>query len=117
MVAKFLISVVLLTAAVPAYAAEQEFVLVNKTGKTIKTVEVSEVGKAEWTPETLDEDMVHDPVRNGMNHTVHYDKGCKVDVRLTFSDGSQSVFANFDACDYAFGDFSFKGELPVVKGT
>ena len=117
MVAKFLISAVLLAVAAPAYAAEQEFVLVNKTGKTIKTVDVSEVGKAEWTPETLDEEMVHDPVRSGMNHTVHYDKGCAVDVRLTFNDGSQAVFGNFNACDYAFGDFSFKNELPVVKGT
>ena len=117
MVAKLLIGAALLAVAAPALAEDWDFVLVNKTGKTIKTVEVSEVGKAEWTPETLDEDMVHDPVRNGMNHTVHYDKGCKVDVRLTFSDGSQSVFGNFNACDYAFGDFSFKGELPVVKGT
>ena len=36
MVAKFLIGAVLLATAAPAYAAEQEFVLVNKTGKTIK---------------------------------------------------------------------------------
>jgi len=117
MVAKFLIGAVLLAVAAPAYAAEQEFVLVNKTGKTIKTIELSDVGKGEWVPETLDEDMVHDPVRNGMSHTVHYDKSCSVDVRLTFSDGSQSVFGKFNACDYAFGDFSFRGELPVVKGT
>ena len=118
MVAKFLIGAVLLTAAVPAYAAEQEFVLVNKTGKTIKTIEVSDVGKGEWTPETLDEDMVHDPIRPGTNHTVHFDKDqCSVDVRLTFADDSQAVFTNFNACDNAFGDFSFKGELPIVKGS
>jgi hypothetical protein len=117
MVAKFLIGAVLLATASPVFAAEQEFVLVNKTGKTIKTIEVSDVGKAEWMPETLDADMVHDPVRSGSNHTVHYDKACAVDVRLTFADDSQAVFGNFNACDNAFGDFSFKGDLPVVKGS
>jgi hypothetical protein len=118
MVAKFLIGAVLLTAAAPAYAEAWDFVLMNKTGKTIKTIELSDSGKAEWAQETLDADMVHDPVRPGTNHTVHFDKkACAVDVRLTFNDDSQAVFSNFNACDNAFGDFSFKGEAPVVKGS
>ena len=50
--------------------------------------------------------------------TVHFDKKeCTLDVRLTFSDDVQAVFSKFNACDNAFGEFSFKGELPVVKGS
>ena len=119
MVAKFLIGAALIAVtAAPAYAEDWDFVLSNKTGKTIKTIELSESGKAQWNPEKLDEDMVHDPIRPGTNHTVHFDKSaCSVDVRLTFADDSQAVFTGFNACDNAFGDFSFKGDLPVVKGS
>jgi hypothetical protein len=118
MVAKLLIGVALLAVAAPAYAEDWDFVLVNKTGKSIKMIELSDSGKAAWAQEKLDEDMVHDPIRTGTNHTVHFDKtACAVDVRLTFADDSQAVFTNFNACDNAFGDFSFKGDLPVVKGS
>ncbi len=118
MVAKILFGAALMVVAVPAHAEDWDFVLVNKTGKTIKTVETSGAGKAEWVTEKLAEDMVHDPVRPGTNHTVHFDKtACKIDIRLTFSDDSQTVWSNFDACDNAFGDFAFKGDVPVVKGS
>lgn len=118
MVAKLLIGVALLAVAMPAYAEDWDFVLMNKTGKTIKMIELSDSGKAEWAQETLDAEMVHDPVSPGTNHTVHFDKkACSVDVRLTFNDDSQAVFNNFNACDNAFGDFSLKGDLPVVKGS
>ena len=118
MVARLLIGAALLTLAAPAYAEDWDFVLVNKTGKTIKQIELSESGKDAWAQERLEEDRVNDPVRPGTSHTVHFDKtACAVDVRLTFSDGSQAVFSKFNACDNAFGDFAFKGELPVVKGS
>jgi hypothetical protein len=118
MVARILIGAALLSLAAPALAEDWDFVLVNKTGKTIKTIELSEAGKGEWKPESLAEDMVHDPVRPGTSHTVKFDKvACSVDVRLTFDDDSQTVFTKFNACDNAFGDFAFKGDLPVVKGS
>lgn len=118
MVGKFTIGAALLLLASPAYAEDWDFVLVNKTGKTIKAIETSEAGSAQWTKERLEEDMENGPVRAGQSHTVHFDKqGCKLDVRLTFSDDSQTIFSGFDVCDYAFADFSFKGELPVVKGS
>jgi hypothetical protein len=118
MVARILIGAALLSLAAPAYAEDWDFVLVNKTGKSIKLIELSESGKAAWVQEKLDEDMVNDPIRPGVNHTVHFNKtGCSLDVRLTFNDGSQAVWSNFNPCDFAFGDFSFKGELPVVKGS
>ena len=118
MVAKLMIGAVLLAAATPAVAEDWDFVLVNKTGKTIKTVEVTDSGQAQWAKEKLEDDMANGPIRPGDNHTVHFSKNaCKVDVRLTFGDDSQTVFSNFNVCDNAFGDFAFKGELPVVKGS
>lgn len=118
MAKRIMIGAALLSLAAPAYAEAWDFVLVNKTGKTIKAIELSGAGTAQWTKERLEEDVVNAPVRPGANHTVHFDKtACKIDVRLTFSDDSQAVFGNFDTCANAFGEFAFKGDAPVVKGS
>jgi hypothetical protein len=62
--------------------------------------------------------MANGPVKPGVNHTVHFAKnGCKLDVRLTFSDDSQGVWSGFNSCDHAFAEVAYKGELPVVKGS
>ncbi len=110
----------LLTLAAPAMADNWDFVLVNKTGKTIKLVEVSEAGSANWAKEKREEDLGTGKIKPGEDHTVHFDKGaksCKFDVRMTFEDDSQAVWAAFDVCKFAFGDFALKGDLPTVKGT
>jgi hypothetical protein len=118
MLAKLIIGAALLAAAAPAYAEDWDFVLVNKTGKTVKAVELSGAGKAAWVSEDVREERENKPVKPGESHTVHFDKQeCTLDIRLTFSDDSQTVFSNFNACDNAFGEFSYKGELPVVKGS
>lgn len=110
----------LIALAAPAHAESWDFVLVNKTGKAVKTVEVSDSGKADWKKEALDEGRVTGEIKPGDNHTVHFEKdakACTVDVRMTFADDSQAVWTGFNVCNYAFGDFSLKGDLPVVKGT
>ncbi len=120
MVVKALIAASLLAYAAPAYAEEWDFVLVNKTGKPIKLVEVSETGTAMWVKEVLDEGAVHGAIKPGEDHTVHFTrdlKSCAFDVRMTFADDTQGVWSNFNVCKFAFGDFAFKGDLPIVKGS
>lgn len=117
---KLLAAGLLLTLAAPAFAENWDFVLVNKTGKTIKLVEVSESGQAAWKKELADEDRPATSIKPGQDHTVHFEreaKACKFDVRMTFDDDSQAVWAGFDVCKFAFGDFALNGDLPVVKGT
>ena len=117
---KLLAGGLLLTLATPALAENWDFVLVNKTGKSIKLVEVSESGKADWKKEMLEEDRAKSDIKPGEDHTVHFEKAsasCAFDVRMTFADDTQAVWTNFNVCKFAFGDFSMKGDLPVVKGT
>ena len=117
---KLLAGGLLLTVATPAYADNWDFVLVNKTGKTVKLVEVSESGKADWKKEIREEDLGTGKIKPGDDHTVHFEKdakACKFDVRMTFEDDTQAVWGNFDVCKFAFGDFAMNGDLPTVKGT
>lgn len=118
---KLLAGGLLMTLGTPAFAEPWDFVLVNKTGKTIKGVEVSESGKADWKKEVTDEGRVATNIKPGDDHTVHFEKGgnvCKYDVRLTFDgDDTPVIWTGFDACKFAFGDFALAGGVPTVKGT
>ena len=111
----------LLTLAAPASAEPWDFVLINKTDKAIKLVEVSETGKADWKKEILDEEegRVKSDVKPGQDYTVRFEKSpkaCAFDVRMTFADDTQTVWTNFDVCENPIGNFSLKGGVPVAKG-
>ena len=118
---KLTVAAGLMLSAAPALAENWDFVLVNKTGKTIKLVEVAQAGTGEWKKDMRDEDMGDSKVRPGADYTVHFEKdakACKYDVRLTF-DGEEApvVWTGFDACKFAFGDFALNGGVPSVKGS
>jgi hypothetical protein len=114
------IGTALLALAAPAHAENWDFVLVNKTGKTIKMVEISLVGAADWKKDKREEDQGPGAIKPGDDYTVHFEKEanvCKYDVRMTFDGDNQLIWPAFDVCKYAFGDFALNGELPVVKGS
>ena len=118
---KLIAAGMLLTLAAPAFAEPWDFVLVNKTGKTIKLVEVSQAGAADWKKDKRDDDQGPGTIKPGDDYTVHFDKvanACKYDVRLTFEgDDTPLIWTGFDACKFAFGDFALNGGTPTVKGT
>jgi hypothetical protein len=119
MLGRMVAGAVLLAFAAPALAESWDFVLVNKTGRTIKAVEIAPAGSEQWAKEKIEEDRPTD-IPAGKDHTVHFEKdakACKFDVRLTFKDDSTATAAGLDVCDYAFAEFSFKGETLAVKGS
>ena len=106
--------------AAPAHAESWDFVLVNKTGKSVKLVEVASAGSGTWSKEKRDEDRGPKSIKPGEDYTVHFEreaKACKFDVRMTFEDDSQTVWPGFDVCKFAFGDFALNGETATVKGS
>jgi hypothetical protein len=92
-----------LTLASPALADDWDFVLINNSGKAIRTVEIAPMGTATWQPNRVDPDFAKPDatVKPGARMTVHFDKGpgCKYDVKIGFTDGSSSVWTGFNACD------------------
>lgn len=116
---RLLAGAVLLTLASPALADSWDFVLNNKTGKTIKMVELAPTGSQTWAKEETEDDRAS-TVKPGASFTVHFTKdasACKFDVRLTYEDDSTAVFPALNVCDNAFADFSYNGATPVVKGS
>lgn len=95
-----------LLVAAPALADDWDFVLINNSGKVIKTVEVSPAGAATWQPNKVDPDFKKEDstVKAGGRMTVHFDKGagCKYDVKVTFADDSSSTWSSINVCDNSF---------------
>lgn len=92
--------------AAPAMADDWDFVLINNAGKAIKTVEIAPTGTTTWQANKVDPDFKKDDttVKQGARMTVHFDKGtgCKYDVKLNFTDGSNGVWTGINVCDNSY---------------
>jgi hypothetical protein len=106
--------------AAPAFAEEWDFVLVNGTGKAIKTIELSPGGAGKWVAQTLDPDVKREPtIKSGARTTVHFDKGssCKYDVKLTFADDSSAVWSGINVCDNSYITVKYTGTAPAFTAS
>jgi hypothetical protein len=104
--------------AAPAFAEEWDFVLLNDTGKPIKTIDLAEAGTGSWVANKLDPEMKREGVTGpGKRTTVHFDKGaaCKYDIKATFADDSSAVWSGINLCDNAFVTLSYAGGKPSFK--
>lgn len=104
--------------AAPALAEEWDFVLINKTTKTIKAVEISPGGAGTWVAEG-DPEVKRKPAAPGAKMTIHFDKGsgCKYDLRVTFSDDTTGVWSGIDTCKFSFVTISYRSDgTPSVAG-
>jgi hypothetical protein len=92
--------------ATPALADDWDFILVNNSGKSIKTVELAPAGTTTFQPNKIDPDMKRDAViKAGGRMTVHFDKAgaqCRFDVKATFEDGSNATWSNINVCDNSY---------------
>ncbi len=101
-----LAAVAALVIAAPAMADDWDFVLINSSGKTIKTVEIAPTGTTTWQANKIDPDFkkADATVKQGARMTVHFDKGtgCKYDLKLNFADGTDGVWTGVNVCDNSY---------------
>jgi hypothetical protein len=100
-----------LVLATPAAAEEWDFVLINMTGKAIRSVELAPTRTADWVPNQVDLEIATPaPVRPTARTTIHFDKRddtCVYDIRATLDSGSQSVWQAVNVCDNSYVTLKF----------
>ena len=87
----------LLAFAAPAFAAQQDFTLVNKTGYGIDSVYVSKADSNSWEEDVMGRDTLDD----GEHVNISFEKGsrgCRYDLMVKYSDGDKSEWHNVDLC-------------------
>ncbi|MGE5475252.1 MAG: hypothetical protein ACM3Q1_01225 [Bacteroidales bacterium] len=80
-----------------AFAADQDFVLKNRTGYEIKEVYVSRPTAKSWGNDILGEGVLP----NGSSKTVRFKpttSSCKWELQVVFSDGEKVEWEAFDLC-------------------
>ena len=78
--------------------AQQDFTLVNNTGRTLMTLNVSPNDENEWGPDILGAATV----ANGASGTVQFARGqdqCLWDIRATFEDGQTGDWRGINLCE------------------
>lgn len=84
--------------AFPAFAQQQNFILVNQTGSAITAVNVSPASTDDWGPDILEGQVIED----GQETTVQFPPdiaSCELDVRVTYDSGDASEVRNVNLCD------------------
>ena len=84
--------------ASPAFAAPQDFPIVNNSGHTVMTLNVSPTGEAEWGPDILDREVL----ATGESAEVTFDRGidhCNYDILATYDDGETGDWRNVNLCE------------------
>lgn len=120
---KTLITAALAVAAMaaPALAEDWDFVLINSTGKMLKTVEISPAGAGKWQANKVAEDAPKsDGVKVGARMTLHFDKDenqCRYDVKGTFEDSSTAVWSSINVCDNAYVTLKYAGGTPTFTAS
>ncbi|HYJ30280.1 MAG TPA: hypothetical protein VEW25_08070 [Allosphingosinicella sp.] len=91
--------------ATAVLAGQQDFVIVNNTGQTILTLNVSPASEDSWGPDILGTDVL----AAGQRGEVSFDNDeerCDWDIRVTYADGDTGDWRGIDLCETAVVELS-----------
>ena len=87
-----------LLAASPAFAGNQDFVLVNKTGYQIDEVYVSQATSKNWGKDVMGEDALDADAKVKITFTAP-DNVCRWDLKVKYNDGDTAEWGNLNLCN------------------
>ena len=80
-----------------AGAANLDFIIVNRTGRTIEALSISPAGEESWSDDILAQRDVPDGERAAASYTRDVEL-CRWDVRVTFEGGDRRSWPAVDLC-------------------
>ncbi len=101
--------------ATPARAEAWDMVVINATGKPIRTIELGPSPATGWTAVQSDPLGV---LGNGERATIHFNKSngiCRMDLRATFSDATAAVYASINVCDNTYVTLKLTNGKPTFS--
>lgn len=97
---KFAIAAALAVSALAtaAWAAAQDFTIVNATGRTVMAINISPTGEDEWGPDLLGSQVMPDGATASVTFDVD-EARCLWDIRATFDDAEVGDWRALDLCE------------------
>jgi hypothetical protein len=81
-----------------AWAAPQDFVLVNQTGYRVMEVYVSPTTVDDWEEDVLGKDTLPNNDRVTINFDRNEDR-CRYDIKLVDEDGDEAIWTDINLCE------------------
>lgn len=81
-----------------AWAAEQDFTIINRTGHAVMTLNVSPSDETNWGPDILGVEIL----ANGESAEITFDRDeerCLWDIRVTYDDGDMNDWRQVNLCE------------------
>ena len=91
--------------ATAAYAAQQDFTIVNHTGQAIMTLNVSPTNENSWGPDILGVDVLADDEQAEVSFD-NDEEECLWDVRVTYEDGDTGAWQGLNLCETVLVELS-----------
>jgi hypothetical protein len=81
-----------------AGAANLDFIIVNRTGRTIEALSISPAGEESWSDDILVQREVPEGERAAASYTRDVEL-CRWDIRVTFEGGDRRSWPAVNLCD------------------
>lgn len=76
----------------------QNFAVINNTGFTVMTLQVSPTNQSNWGPDILGQDVLP----NGQQAQINFPRNeseCMWDIRVTYNDGDEESYTGVNLCE------------------
>ena len=84
--------------ATAAWAAAQDFTIVNATGRTVMSINISPTGEEQWGPDLLGSEVMGDGATASATFDID-EARCLWDIRAMFDDGEVGDWRALDLCE------------------
>lgn len=84
--------------AVPSWAGQQDFTLVNRTGYQIDEVYVSRSSSRNWGDDIMGKDALDDGNRVNISFNAP-DRVCAWDMKVKYNDGDEATWNDINLCN------------------
>jgi hypothetical protein len=81
-----------------AWAAQQDFTIVNHTGQAVMTLNVSPSDENTWGPDILGVDILANGEQADVSFANSEDR-CEWDIRVTYEDGDTGDWRGINLCE------------------
>jgi hypothetical protein len=87
----------ILSYAAPAFAGDQDFKLLNKTGYDIASVYAAPAHDDQWGDDIMGKEMLHDGSAVDINFS-HKEDACHWDLKVVYADKQTAVWSDVNLC-------------------
>jgi hypothetical protein len=110
----YMLTLSLAAIAAPAHADAWDMVVVNQTGKSLRSVEFAPSPNTIWQDQS--QTLTRAIIPTGGRDTAHFEKPaskCRFDLKAVFTDTGSAVWSSINVCDNSYVTIKYLNSKPT----